>query len=434
MRSVRLSWFAVALLLLSACGWFSCESPIERERRELQEAGESTESVVYRGLKVTMRSAPIDPDAGPADASATKIRVLTQSMLQRMAKGEQSEEPAMTAADYVLLAKEFYELRDELRTTDEDEYPTLLAQLAGARGNGGAVPAWYGPDWEHLVLAMLWVASQKAPPGIVIYELGELDPEGIDVDGVRLAARLLRSVAFLQRGWPWLTDEEATAYLDDLAAHHDEIVAFTRMFGGATQPDDVVYAQWHAPGVLVRGLARHQKEQEDLALDDFDAFMDDAETMGLDNEGVWLIGAYVGIKREDRERALTNLRKLEHSELLGGKEKALVAQAIEAVENRDPASAFNAITDKVLIGKIVGTYVLRVLSEVDWRAELEKSESGRALLTADDAIGAEVERIRSGFSPEQLEGLKGMTLDATRRLGNEARERWHSLGKGDEGE
>ncbi len=429
--------FAIVFLLCTACGWFSCESPIEKERRALQEAGESTEAVIYRGLKVTLRSAPVDPNAAPPDASATKIRLLTHRVLERITKGQSSEQAPMSAEDYALLAKELYELRDELRETDEDEYPTLLAQIAATSGSPSAVPTWYGSDWEHLVLAMLWIASQKAPPGIVIYEIGELDPNGIDEPGVRIAARLLRSFAFLQRGWPWLTDEESTAYLEDLDAHRDEIVAFTRTFEGAPADatDAFVYAQWHAPGVLVRGLARHQKEEEELALDDFDAFLADAETLGLDNEVVWLIGVYVGLEREDAERALTNLRKLHESETLGDAEKKLIAEAIEAVEKRNPDSAFNAITDKVLIAKIAGAYVLRVLAEVDWREELEKSESGRALLSANDAIGAEVDRIRGAFSPEQLESLKNKAADATRRLGTEARDRaskvWHGRGKGE---
>lgn len=430
---MRLRLFLVAsFAVMTACGWMSCESPMEKERRELQEAGESTEALVYRGLKVTMRSAPIDPDAGPQDASATKIGQL----LHRIAGTRRDAETPLSASEYVELAREFYALRDQLRTVDEDDYPTLLAQIGAASKSEQLMPAWYNSDWEHLVLATAWIASQKAPPAFVVYELGELDPAGIHEPGVRVLARLLRSLAFTLYGWSWLTDEEATAYLDDLERNRAEIIAFTRGFDSVSSDatDEQVYAQWHAPGVLLRGLARHRKGDEDPALEDLDAFVTDAETIGLEDEGVWLIGAYVGIRREDTERALTNLRKLEASPRLGDDEKKLVRQAIEAIEDRDPDAAFNVVTDKWLVAQIVGGYVLRVLAKVEWRKELEQTDSGRALLGADDEIEAEVDRIGGALSPEQVDELEKKAGEAARRFGagarDEATKAWHRLGDG----
>lgn len=421
-------WLVLGVALFAtACGFFSCESPIERERRELQEASESTEAVIYRGLKVTLRSAPLDETA-TTDASSTKIRQLTASVFSRLAAGGEEAEAStkFSAEDYVLLAKELYELRDELRTADEDDYPTLLHRIVLASGDDPAnapIFAWYDSAWEHLVLAMLWTGSQKAPPGFVIYELSELDPAGISVDGVRIAARLIRGGAFYQYHWPYMADEELTAYLADLEASRAGIVAFTRQFDAAPAgaSDEVIHAQWHAPGVLLRGIVRFQKKEDDAALDDLDAFLDDAETLGIDEEGVWLVGAYVGIRREDSERALTNLRKLEGSPLLDDDARKLVRESIAAIEERDPDAAFNRVSDKVLVAKIVGGYLLRVLAKVDWREQLEKSESGRALLRTDEALRIEVERTQKALSPEQLKGLSETAAQSARELGDRTR-------------
>jgi len=426
MRRVLQPFVVFVALLATACGYFSCESPIERERRELQEAAETTEAVLYRGLKVTLRSAPLDGSA-PTDASSTKIRQLTASVFSRLLRedgGGQAVE--LTAADYVVLAKELYELRDELRAADEDAYPTLLHQIVVASGDDPATVAalaWYDAAWEHLVLALLWTGSQKAPPGFVIHELGELDPDGLEPDGVRVAARLLRSLAFYQYHWPWLADEELTAYLADLEASRTEVIAFTRTFAAAPPDatDEFVVAQWHAPGVLLRGIVRLEKELDDEALDDLDAFLVDAETLGLDDEGVWLVGAYVGIRREDSERALTNLRKLEASPMLDDDARALVRESIAALEKRDPESAFNGLTDKILVAKIAGGYLLRVLAKVNWREQLQRSESGRALLRSDETLRGEVERTKAALSPEQLDGLKQKAAESAREVGERTR-------------
>jgi hypothetical protein len=433
MRRIWQPCVLVVFLLASACGFFSCESPIERERRELREAAESSEAVLYRGLKVALRSAPLD--GSTTDASSTKIRQLTASVFTKLLReGAQEPAAALTPADYVVLAKEFYELRDQLRVADEDAYPTLLHQIVVASGDDPASLAmleWYDPAWEHLVLALLWTGSQKAPQGFVMHELGELDPDGLEPDGVRVAARLLRSLAFYQYHWPWLADEELTAYLDDLQTSRADVIAFTRAFAGAPPDasDDFVYAQWHAPGVLLRGIVRFEKKLDDEALDDLDAFLTDAQTLGIDDEGVWLVGAYVGIRREDPERALENLRKLEASPMLDDDAKKLVRESIAALEKRDPESAFNGVTDKVLVAKIAGGYLLRVLAKVNWREQLERSEHGRALLRSDEAISGEVERTKAALSPEQLDGLKQKAAESAREVGDRTRrgaiDAWH---------
>ncbi|MCX4246063.1 hypothetical protein [Paraliomyxa miuraensis] len=428
---------SLVALLLTGCGIFTCESPIERERRELREAGETSEAVLYRGLKVTLRSAPLE--AGIAtDPSATKIRQLTARIFARLlAKGSEGRpDTEPTAADYVALAKEFYDLRAELRVANEDDYPTLLQQIVTASGNDPATVEalrWYDSSWEHLVLALLWTSSSSvAPQGFVIYEIGQLDPAGIQDHGVRMGARLIRAGAFYRYRWVHLTEEETTAYLADLEDHSTEVIAFTRTFGGpeVSANDDVVHAQWHAPGVLLRGVARMEiEDQDEASLDDLDAFLTDAQTLGLDDEGVWLIGAYVGIRREDGERALTNLRKLEGSPLLDDDARTLVRDTIAALEDRDPDSALNRVTDKILMAKIVGSYLLRVLAKVRWREELQATESGRALLKLDAEVRAEVDRLEGALSTEQLEELTASTVESARALGrstkDKAAEAWH---------
>lgn len=427
MRRALRAFLVLVAVFSVACGWMSCESPIERERRELAEASESSEGVLYRGLKVTLRSAPLT-EGGAVDPSASKVRQLTASIFQRLLDGapKEGEQQHLSPQDYVLLAKELYALRDELRVTDEDDYPTLLAQIVTAQGDDPAaseILKWYDSAWEHLVLALLWTGSQKAPQGFVLYELSQLDPEELQVSGVRVASRLVRAAAFFQYHWPWMAEEELNAYLEDLEDSRDEVISFTRTFEGAPPDasDDAVYAQWHAPGVLLRALARFEKKDDDAALDDLDAFLADADTLGIDDEGVWLVGAYVGIRREDPDRALENLRKLQSSPMLDEDAKKLVTEAIAAIEDRDPDSAFNRVGDKVLVAKIVGGYLLRVLAKLDWRKELETSESGRALLRFDGAMQTEVERTKAALSPEQLSELSSQAAQSARALGEKTK-------------
>ena len=428
---------AVVFFALAGCGYLSCETPIERERRELQEATESSDSLLYRGIKVALRSVPLREEAAAPDASSSKIRKLTLSILHGAGKSGGPEGGGLQAAEYVVLAKELYELRSELRDVDEDAYPTLLEQIATATGSADApdvkaIVDWYGPDWEHLVLAMVWTASHKAPLGFVLYELSALDPSRVKLDPVRVASRLVRGVVYLQHQWPHLSEEETTAYLTDLTEHRASIVAFTRGFVelAPDTSDDQVYARWHAPGVLLRGVARtKQGDDEDAALDDLDAFLVDAQTLGLDDEGVWAIDAYVALRREDTDRALASLRKLQASDRLGDDEKQVVSEAIAALEGRDEDAALASLTDKAAMVTLAGGYVLRVLGKLDWRGRLEQTEAGRGLLRLDGAISGEIARTKDALSADQLRELGNEAAKSARQLGADATKRatelWH---------
>lgn len=429
MRSV----FVVLLGVMAACGFFSCETPIERERRELQELTESVETVLYRGLKVTLRSAPVDP-AVAVDPSAGEIRRLTAAVFARMLRpgGAQDDQPTLAPQDYVALARDFYELRGELRETDEDDYPTVLQQCLTAGGDprsANALLPWYGPDWEHLVFATLWAGSQAAPRPFVLYELSQLEPANIDVVGVRLLSRLLRAGTFFQYHWPNLADEALTGYLDDLEGHGDELRAFVEMMVPGANDPTMVHAQWHLPAVLLRGLVRLDLEREDEALVDLEAGLADAQTLGLEDEGVWLIGAYVGIRREDPERALKNLRALEHSDMLGDDERQLVRDTIAALEDRDPDAALRKVTDKLLVARIVGGYLLRTMTTIDWHHELARTESGRALLGFTDVVDDEVAAVKGAASVEQLTALGDQAAASAKDLAAQGRSRaidaWH---------
>ena len=99
---------AVILLFVVACGFTSCETPIERERRELRELTESPETVLYRGLKIALRSAPVEPGAA-IDPSASEIRRLSAGIFTRLLRPAESSAGVATLAprDYIALAQEF---------------------------------------------------------------------------------------------------------------------------------------------------------------------------------------------------------------------------------------------------------------------------------------------------------------------------------------
>jgi hypothetical protein len=426
-------WKRLTLLLLltCGCGLSSCETPIERERRELKEAGESSEALIYRAIKISIRSMPSKLNPNGPDAEATKINRLTVNLLRKLertegAEADQPQPEALSPGEYVEVAKELYELRKVLRETDEDRYPTVLHTLLVDDAVATANMSWYHSTHEHMAFALAWLAVKQVPPGFRVYETGMIDPAAIEQPGLKIGAHLIRGATFLSQSWPLMCEEEMTGYLAVFDAEHDELLVWARAAQALAQAsgEQVValdeaqlLATVHSPGVLLRGLCRLQADKEDEALADLESFLRDAELLGLEGEAVWLIGAYVGIKRDDQELALANLRKLETSKLLGSSERELVSDAIEALEEREPGAALNAITDKLVVARVASAYVVRELGKVEWRQLFEASEGGQKIMRLTTLLADEVAAVRSSLSIDELGELGGKASGWANEIG-----------------
>lgn len=397
---------ALSLCVLASCRLFSCDEPIERERKELARANESVELVLYRGIKVSLRSAPL----GDVNESGREVARLTRHIFETISRGTDTttRTPPLSTVEYLKIAREFYGLRHALRETDEDQFPTILENslaLSGKQLNASKALGFYTSAHEHFALAIAWLALRQAPRSFRVYETGKIDSKALGLP-FRLASHLLKGATFLSEGWPYMAEAEMTDYLDLLEGQPRSVIVALEAGSGVRKDADVVYAGLHAPGVLLRGFCRLKQGNKKHAIEDFEVFLTDAETAGLEGEAVWLVGAYVTISNGEQERAKGYLRKLHGSRIWNIDQRTLIQGATEALERRDPESSLNVLTDKVIITKLVITYVLHELSQVDWHKQLAGSESGRRILYLGDTLNAELNALRRATGKAKFDDIK----------------------------
>lgn len=404
--------FVLLLPLLSfvACG--PKEDPLEREKKEMKESLESTEALIYRGLKITLRSLPANAlDSSKKQQDATKIQALTLSLLSK-ALGMAGNDSAFSVTEYIGLVKEVSSLKDQLGDTDEDRYPTIL-EIFLASGNAADKKefAWYNNSYEHLILAMAW-AGAKAPRAFRVYETSKIEPSAIGDPSVALMASFIRGSTFHLEKWDHSSEAEFTWYLDHLEKERRKITAFMlqqELLKSEKKTEQQAYSELRAIGLGMRGIVRLQIEKEDDAMDDLDGFISEARTAGIDNEALWAVGTYVSLKKERKDSALMYLGKLEKSSLLGGEEKEVVAEVKKYVEARESGKAMNKVFDKVFIAKVLSLEVKRRSAAVDWYGQISKSETGNKFLGFSDQLRAEYENIArhtdGGSLKEQAKGL-----------------------------
>ncbi len=414
----------IALMICSCCGLFTCEEPIEKERREFRESLEAPETLIYRGLKIGIRGIPAEAlkdtalteeklkammSGNSRQMKAHKITFLTWTILKKVISPDTNASFVQQVFQYAGVAVELYELRSELRKINEDDFPTILEQIfsMGDYPNPQMLLSWYNSGYEHLILSAVWMGTKVVPKSFITYELSLVDPARLKEPELKLAAHLIRGVIFFKEQWPYMAEEEFTGYLSVAEKNRAALIPVmkTQNIAGTDSTDEALYAQIHAPGALLRGLDRLKIDKEEEGYDDLEAFLDDAKKMNMDNELVWLIGSYVKIKRGKTDEAVVYLEKLQNSSYFGDDEKEILRDVTGFLKERKPEKAMNKLTDKVFIMKIMFKYGKLVLSRTDWFSEVEKSESGQKLIRTQSEIQNEYDNVKKEFSSDQLKKI-----------------------------
>jgi hypothetical protein len=163
--------------------------------------------------------------------------------------------------------------------------------------------------------------------------------------------------------------------------------------------------QLHALSCFLRSYTRYKTDEDEMkkkSVDDSEKFLSDAEKLGMDNEFVWIAGSYVYINKDDNDRAIAYLDKLEKSEILGNKEKEGISEIKNYMKNRENDKAINIFFDKIFIGNLVLGYFMDYLKEADWNSKMNKSEAGKTFNEVPNLIQNEYKKVEKTVGVDNL--------------------------------
>ena len=362
-------------ILLFSCGK---EDMLEKEKKEMQEFIENKDLVVYRGLKVSLRSISTTTIADSSEfKNASKIQALSFALLQKIL-GVKSDS-TFSFTDYFSAMSEVSELKDELAKWDEDKFPTILHNMFSITGaDSGNLLSKYNSSCEHIILSLTWT-GMGAPESFSVYEMIKSKPEEISDPLFRLSASFIKGMILNKKKWNYTAEKEFSDYISFLEKNRKQVVEelnLSSIYKEQNLSEEQIYAGLHGPALFMRGLCKLESEREDEAEKDFELFVKDADKAGVDDEGVWMIRAYVAINNENKEEAVKMLDKLSASEKFSSDEKAVIEEVKKFTEDREKGKALNRITDKMFIAKIAYIYAEKQIASVDWYSEIQKSETG----------------------------------------------------------
>lgn len=369
------------LFLATACGELSDAELLARDKADLADKLSSNKVFSYKFCKLILRSASAP---GSEDPATREFAAAALPLYNTVLKFDKNAKTKPGIGDYLRLYTTYLELKDYVTKTDEDIYPPLVEAL----GLVYAIDSQPQPltkeerlimqNVEHAALSGLVMLSKDLGRPIALYECAETEPQFLPDGETKTLLQLYRGFIFFQAGFYYVAHEALSDNIKWLSAHPQVPLHYMQAL---FHFDDLNTAKAHtayrALNYLLRGMDQLMMERdidEERALDDFGHFIEDAKAVGMDNELVWVVEAYLYMKNEESDKAIVALQKLRGSPILSSKEKDAIAETIGYLQDRDPDKALNGVYDNVFMGRIVVTYMLARLAEVDWKALMQKQD------------------------------------------------------------
>ncbi|WP_298417890.1 short-chain dehydrogenase [uncultured Kordia sp.] len=419
------------ICLLSSCSFLEDDglTPIEKERLELEESVYSYKVLFWKYMKMAQKAQYVNKDVYP-ELLPVKEKLGNIENLAKM-YNKKSNNDELSALDYVSVYKDFTETKDYIKETDEDILPSILEfNHSKNKKELTAEEKELYKSGEHFLFSAAAMLFRDLGREIALYEITKVDMEKFPEGEEKCLYRLFRSMLFLEKGMIYLTEEELTQNINYIANNKD--VDFTSyylfLYGkqlSREQAKDVSLSI----NYLLRGVDRLiiGGEKEQGALDDFQAFLDIANKLGVQTELTLAIETYLHLKNEDSEKAIVSLLKLKESNMLSDKEKKSIDEAIEYLKDREPGKVLNSVYDKYFLSKIVMKYSWNKVKELDWRRFMKERgfENADVLFDKINTVREFVENIEKYTTEQGIKEAGKELKEGSEELWDKAKNYWN---------
>jgi len=407
-------FFLFALLSVVAFGFSSCEESLDwealekldqierdRETAELADTADASSVTVYKGLKIMMRSLPVDMEMDSAEMNqigykpqkhalleGSTLNKITSKFFPEVAANREAQY-AFSAYEYFKMFKKMLTLQGDIKGQDEDVYPTMLHVFSsGFHVYDKSQPQPTDFEWnetkEHLVLASVLMHCPDLPVSMAAYEMQKADLSKLEKDGFLPVAHITKGTLLMEMGYNYLAEEQFSLAL---VALENDGIDLTTISGNSLLgiPADADQQIKHAQAMVygLRSAARYRAGASHKLIqanEDGKLCVDIVESEDIDNPLSWVAASGYYLNTGDFERAETYLSKLAASDVLAANEQVAVVKAQGYLKERDANSALNALYDNVFIAQLGAAYATDYRRDMAWYAKVIKSQAGRGVV------------------------------------------------------
>ncbi|AZI25456.1 short-chain dehydrogenase [Pedobacter sp. G11] len=372
----------ICAVLLSGCSKEQTdEALLDLDKQRLEENINYDKIVFYKFAKIAIRSnAVLDTNNADYQKFSSQTRNIMNTMHQL-----DTNKKSISVMEALQLYNDYRKVKTLVKNTDEDIFPGLIEGFNVMYGAPKIDLKTINPvekirtqNVEHAILSMAVLTTRDLGQPFALYECSKTQPEFLDDSEIKTLLEFVRGFLFFGNNLFYLSEDGLSRNIKWLDKNEDIALPYTKaFFGWRNLSDEQTYIAFHGMNYLFRGFDRMRMERkvdEERSLDDFDLFVKDMNKLGLQTELVWIVDAYLNLKRENPEKAVPALKKLKTSPLFSEAEREAIQKTIDYVKNRDADAALNGVYDKTFMAKLASKYMISVLSKIDWEKVLRENE------------------------------------------------------------
>ncbi|WP_299121735.1 short-chain dehydrogenase [uncultured Tenacibaculum sp.] len=370
--------------------FFSCSTEektdrelLEIDKKVLLKSLDSYKITPYKFGKILLR-ASVEKDTISAEFNSYRkdINRLSKKLMSHNIKNPEK----LSLLDYISLYRDYKNMESFIMKTDEDMFPPLLDVFNVIYGDSiSKKRAYYKgkekqliENLEHTILSAIVILSKDLGKEISLYECSKTNPDLLQDSELKTLLQFFRGFLFFEKKLYYLSENEITKNINWLNENQNIDLPYTRsMFQWGNLENRKTHLGIHSLNHLFRGFNRlmmNREIDEERALKDFEIFLNDSKEIGLNNEIINSIEAYLYLKKEKNEKAIIALTKLKSGKLLSSKDKKRIDESISYLKSREPENVLNGFYDKYFLSKIATKYMFSKLNEVDWKTIMKKQK------------------------------------------------------------
>ena len=371
------------LFLFLLCRCSNSESDAELlaiDQKKLVENLDYDKITFYKFAKIAIRASAVQDTT---KEEYQKFGKSLQHMLNALHKVDVKGDESISAIDAILIYKDYQSVKGFVKETDEDIFPTFVEGINGLNSNGEKFQLLSGNEKtqaqniEHAILSTIVLATRSFGQPFALYECSKTQPEKLPDHETKTLLEFVRGFLFFSNSLYYLSEDGLSRNIKWLDKNENIPLPYTKaFFGWSNLSNEQTHTAFHSMNYLFRGFDRlmmERKIDEERALDDFEKFLVDTKKLGLETELTLAIESYLYLKREDKEKAVAALTKLNKSPLLSNSEHEALEKTIVYVNDREAGKALNGVYDKVFLSKVATKYIVSILAKIDWEKVLKEN-------------------------------------------------------------
>ncbi|WP_316763348.1 hypothetical protein [Pedobacter aquatilis] len=375
----------ICVILFSACSKEKTDEVLlALDKQKLEENINYDKIIFYKFAKIAVRSnAVLDTNM----AEYQKFSSKTQNILATMHQLDTNKK-SISVVEALQLYSDYRKVKNLVKDTDEDVFPGLIEGFNVLNGAPKIDLKTVDPkekvryqNIEHAILSMALLTTRDLGQPFALYECSKTQPELLKDSEIKTLLEFVRGFLFFGNNLFYLSEDGLSRNIKWLDKNEKIPLPYTKaFFGWRNLSDEQTHTAFHGMNYLFRGFDRMRMERkidEERSLEDFDLFVKDMNKLGLQNELVWIVDAYLNLKRENPEKAIPALEKLITSPLFSDNEREAIQKTIDYVKERESDAALKGVYDKAFMAKLVSKYMISVLAKIDWEKVMQENNVPR---------------------------------------------------------